>query len=77
MATTSRSRRSGSGPVAARPSSRAADERVAARPGRPGLADEVGYERANLVLVLVVAQVVQVLVLAGAVFVFFMVFGGI
>jgi hypothetical protein len=36
-----------------------------------------GYERANLVLVLLVAQVVQVLVLAVAVFAFFMVFGSI
>ena len=36
-----------------------------------------GYERANLVLVLLVAQVVQVLVLALAVFAFFMVFGSI
>jgi len=36
-----------------------------------------GFERANLVLVLVVAQVSQVLLLSGAVFVFFLVFGGI
>ena len=36
-----------------------------------------GYERANLILVLLVAQVVQVLVLALAVFAFFMVFGSI
>ena len=36
-----------------------------------------GFERANLVLVLVVAQVSQVLLLSVAVFVFFLVFGGI
>ncbi len=36
-----------------------------------------GYERANLILVLLVAQVVQVLVLALAVFAFFLVFGSI
>jgi len=47
--------------------------------GRVSLPDsEVrGYERANLVLVLLVAQVVQVVVLALAVFSFFMVFGSI
>ena len=47
--------------------------------GQVSIADsEVrGYERANLVLVLLVAQVVQVLVLALAVFAFFMVFGSI
>ena len=36
-----------------------------------------GFERANLVLVLVVAQISQVLLLSVAVFVFFLVFGGI
>jgi len=36
-----------------------------------------GYERANLILVLLVAQVAQVLVLSLAVFAFFMVFGAI
>jgi hypothetical protein len=35
------------------------------------------YERANLVLVLVVAQIVQVFLLAVSVFAFFMLFGGI
>ncbi len=35
------------------------------------------YEKANLVLVLVIAQTVQVLLLSISVFVFFMVFGGI
>ncbi len=36
-----------------------------------------GYERSNLVLVLLVAQGVQVVLLAAAVFVFFLVFGAI
>ncbi|MCW2761443.1 MAG: hypothetical protein JWR85_1644 [Marmoricola sp.] len=36
-----------------------------------------GYERANLLLVMVIVQAVQVLVLAAAVFLFFMVFGAI
>ncbi|MCW2837615.1 MAG: hypothetical protein JWQ15_1729 [Marmoricola sp.] len=36
-----------------------------------------GYERANLLLVMVIVQAVQVLVLAAAVFSFFMVFGAI
>jgi hypothetical protein len=36
-----------------------------------------GYEKANLILVLVIAQAVQVLLLSFSVFVFFMVFGGV
>lgn len=36
-----------------------------------------GYERANLVLVLVIAQIVQVLLLSFSVFAFFMLFGGL
>jgi len=36
-----------------------------------------GFERANLLLVLVIAQVVQVLLLSVSVFGFFMIFGGI
>lgn len=36
-----------------------------------------GYERANLILVLVIAQAVQVLLLSLSVFAFFLVFGGI
>lgn len=54
------------------------DEVVAA--SGPVLAQDArieGFERANLVLVLVVAQVSQVLLLTVAVFVFFLVFGGI
>ena len=46
----------------------------------PVLAEDTrigGFERANLVLVLVVAQVSQVLLLTLAVFVFFLLFGGI
>ncbi len=40
-------------------------------------AEVTGYERANLVMVLVIIQVVQVLLLALTVFVFFMVFGAL
>ena len=36
-----------------------------------------GYEKANLILVLVIAQAVQVLLLSLSVFAFFLVFGGI
>ena len=40
-------------------------------------AEVTGYERTNLVMVLVIIQVVQVLLLAVAVFAFFMVFGAL
>ena len=36
-----------------------------------------GFQKANLILVLLVAQVVQVLLLSVAVFVFFIVFGAV
>ena len=39
--------------------------------------DVVGLERANLVLVLLVAQAIQVLLLSLAVWVFFIVFGAV
>jgi hypothetical protein len=42
-----------------------------------GTARVAGYERANLVLVMVIVQAAQVLVLAVAVFLFFMVFGAV
>lgn len=55
----------------------AAARRVAARVEKVGAVDAevTGLQKANLVLVLLVAQAVQVLLLALAVFVFFIVFG--
>lgn len=55
----------------------AAAERVAARVDRVGAVDAevTGLQKANLVLVLLVTQAVQVLLLAVAVFGFFVVFG--
>jgi hypothetical protein len=50
------------------------------RAGRAGIAElaEVrGFEKANLILVLAIAQAVQVLLLALSVFAFFLVFGGV
>ena len=47
---------------------------------RPVLAEDArigGFERANLLLVLLVAQISQVLLLSVAVFVFFLIFGGV
>ena len=54
-----------------------AARRVAAQADRVGTVDATvsGLQRANLVLVLLVAQVVQVLLLALAVFAFFILFG--
>ncbi|WP_240196075.1 hypothetical protein [Nocardioides faecalis] len=55
----------------------AAAQRLAARVDRVGSVDAriMGLQRANLLLVLLVAQVVQVLLLAVAVFAFFILFG--
>ena len=55
-----------------------ADDVVAA--SAPVLAEDArigGFERANLLLVLLVAQISQVLLLSVAVFVFFLIFGGV
>ncbi len=61
----------------ARPSRRRCRELVDDPESDPAsFAEVTGFERGNLVMVLVIIQVVQVLLLAVTVFVFFLVFGG-
>ncbi len=50
---------------------------VQTQPGAACTTTVAGFERANLLLVLVIAQAVQVLLLSVSVFAFFLVFGGI